>query len=469
MTASTHIIGGYLFAGTLCSFTDVNVFENPYYIGACALFSILPDIDTTQSTIGKICYPVAWIINRKFGHRTLTHSLLFLFFVWGVFFALFKFGVIPNADLVKIAIFAVLSHLVLDMITVSGVPLFYPFFKNPCVIPGNVNFRFKSGEWKSEMIISSICAVLCFSMQPLFAHGFWTSYNRQFATIKHVDRENRNTEFYVICEYSYILNAETVAGEAIVIDSNQDELTLFDRQNIFKLNSSNPQLKVNYTRPRISTIEKRFENLNFFNIPYDSLQNLLNGKLASGLIQSNKNVRYIENSVTYHTNFIKFSNRFDFQIYANVDSSRSTVRATIARLEATIAQSRQRHQTDLSRWQQHNDRQAALLDSLRSDNLTNYERNVLQRELIRLRSRNIEEPVYTPPSAQIAELAHLKKSLTENHLLFSGHLTVFTFGFDYSSAHHQLAAEPKPIYNPLSLFASANAASPSHASTSPIP
>ena len=454
MNAPTHIIGSYVFAGTLCSFTNVNIFENEYYITACAVFAVLPDIDTTKSAIGKIFYPVAWVINRKFGHRTITHSLLFIAFVWLSLFALFKCQMIPDANLIKIAVFSTISHLIFDMISVSGVPLLFPFYKNACVIPGNVNYRFKSGEWKSELIVTGVCGLLCFPLQPLFADGFWTTYNRAFGTIKHVDRENNNTEFYVVCDYSYIMNAEAHTGEAIVIDSKENELTLFDRRDVFTLNSENPQLKMIYARPRISAIEKRFEELQFFNIGLDSLQRLLNGKLASGLIQSNVNVRYIQDAITYHTNFIKFNNRFDFQIFANPDSTKSTIRASIVRLEASINQSKQRHQADMEKYLEHINAIAAIEDSLKAESLTYYERNKMQRELIRLRNRNIEKPIYVPPATQIAELEHHKKSLIENPLLFSGHLTVYTFGYDYSQSGQQIVI--KPIYHCENLFASLN-------------
>jgi inner membrane protein len=33
--------------------------------------------------------------------------------------------------------FSVLSHLIFDMVTLAGIPLFYPFYKNPCVLPAN--------------------------------------------------------------------------------------------------------------------------------------------------------------------------------------------------------------------------------------------------------------------------------------------------------------------------------------------
>ena len=430
MNAATHIIGGYVFAGTLCSFTDVNIFERPEYLIVCAACYIIPDVDTTRSLIGKLLYPFAWIINRKLGHRTFTHSLLFLALAWFIIWALIKFQVVKDPNYTKIVLFSILSHFVFDMVTVSGVPLLYPWFKNPCVIPGNKHYRFNTGEWRSELIIAGICGILCITMQPLFANGFWTSYHRTFGTIKHVNRENSNTEFYVICEYSYILNAELYEGEAIVITSNDNEITLFDGAQIFTLDSNNPQLKVNHTRPRISDIEKRFKELHFFNISIDSIQDILQGKIATGLIQSNHNIRYIENAITYNTNFVQFKNRFDFRIFAESDTVRINIRTNIARLEASIAQYQQRHQTALREWQAHQNNISNIEENLRDQSLSNYDRNRLQQELIRQRNRNIERPVYNPPVVQMAELEAQRRAITERQLLFSGHVTLLYFGYD---------------------------------------
>ena len=437
MNAPTHVIGGLVLAGTLCSFTDVNVFENQTYLIACGVFSVLPDIDSTKSAIGKVFYPMAWIINRKFGHRTITHSLLFLLFIFLVFFGLYLWGYIPNTDLIKIAVFSTISHFVFDMITISGIPLFYPFFKNPCVIPGNVNLRFKGGDFRSEFVVSAVCFLLCITLQPLFAQGFWTSYNRAFGTIRHVDRENRNTEFYIVCDYSYILNSVVYQGEAIVIDSKQNELILFDNEKVFTLNSDNPQLKINFTKPRISTIEKRFEELQFFNIDYDSLQCLLRGRLASGLVQSSQNVRYIDDAVTYYTNFIKFSNRFDFHIIADVDTLKASVRTNISKLEHSINQAYSNYNADLKKYNDHFSR-ISEVENLITLQSSNYERNKLQQELISLRRRNVEKPVLISPTFQLAELEILRKSLDNNNLTFSGHMTVLTFGssaFDNSNIY----------------------------------
>jgi len=79
MMFANHITGGIVFTGTFCSLFDVNVFDNPYSIGLVIVASVIPDIDHTKSIIGKMFYPISKTISIKFGHRTITHSLLFLF------------------------------------------------------------------------------------------------------------------------------------------------------------------------------------------------------------------------------------------------------------------------------------------------------------------------------------------------------------------------------------------------------
>ncbi|MDR0835937.1 MAG: metal-dependent hydrolase [Tannerella sp.] len=467
MNASTHIIGGAVFTGTMCSFVDVNIFSDWTYLAVCAGFSILPDIDTTKSAIGKVCYPVAWILYRKVGHRTLTHSLLFFAFVWALLWSLTHFGFIQDTQILKIALFALLSHFIFDMMTVAGIPLLYPLFRNPCVIPGNPAYRFESGSFRSELAVTGVCGLLCVTMQPLFTNGFWTSYNRTFATIQHVDRENQNTEFYVICEYSYIQNATKYEGEAMVMESKETELVLFDRKRVFKLSSNDPQTKIIHTKPRISDIEKRFAEIQFFNVSYDSLQNILDDKLASGLIQSNYNVHYVEDAISYYTNFIKFANRYDFEIFAGEDSSRTSIRnniekikASITQHQASIRQYRAKYDDDYRKYLAHNKEIADLETSLSDKSLSNYERNRRQKDLMKLKGKSNEEPVYMPPlaqlaalDAQLAELVRQQKAMSERYLLFSGHLTVYQFG--YTNAESQ-AIIPNFDVNKTSLFAHVN-------------
>jgi membrane-bound metal-dependent hydrolase YbcI (DUF457 family) len=48
----------------------------PDVVAGLSIGALLPDVDTTASGLGKFVKPVSSLIERKFGHRTITHSLL---------------------------------------------------------------------------------------------------------------------------------------------------------------------------------------------------------------------------------------------------------------------------------------------------------------------------------------------------------------------------------------------------------
>jgi inner membrane protein len=84
------------------------------------LEGLLPDIDTGSSLIGRVFPFVSQPLERQFGHRTITHSLLALFIVGALNYLLF-------ADAWFVITMAYASHLILDMIVgKTGIPLLYP-------------------------------------------------------------------------------------------------------------------------------------------------------------------------------------------------------------------------------------------------------------------------------------------------------------------------------------------------------
>ena len=424
MKAPAHITASLTFTGVLCSIFDINIFESWTTTLLCAFCSLLPDIDTTKTLIGKSFYPFARFINRRFGHRTITHSLLFVLTVPIVPKVLAYFNLIHNPHLPMIAAFAVLSHVILDMFTLAGVPFFYPFIKNCCVIPGNPNYRFVTGDLKSELIVTGVCGILAITMQPLFENGFWTTYNRSFGTIRHVHRENNNTDRFTICDYSYIDNNIAHQGTALVIESQPNELTLFDHNEIFILSTDDPKLKINYTRPRSSSIPKMYDFVQFFNISLDSVLNLMNQRLVSGLIQSNHNIEYIEKAIKYQTNFITLKNKYNFYLTAIADTVTNR-NLELAELEAAQREEQRRYARQLEAYNRHFARIAELESALSASNLSNYERNRLQNELIPLRNRTIERPSFEPSLRTQVRIDELRRSLASRNLQFSGYLTIY--------------------------------------------
>lgn len=121
MTGKTHIIGGV--AASL-AFAQITHYDPVILICAGTVGAILPDICHGGSKIGRSFPALSKIINTLFGHRTFTHSLLFLVLV----------GILLNALGVNEAASAgflvgMASHYVLDMATKNGIKLFFPLKK----------------------------------------------------------------------------------------------------------------------------------------------------------------------------------------------------------------------------------------------------------------------------------------------------------------------------------------------------
>jgi len=54
---------------------------DPLVLGLSVVGSQLPDLDTTTSLIGQICYPISNWIEERYPHRSITHSLLATAFI----------------------------------------------------------------------------------------------------------------------------------------------------------------------------------------------------------------------------------------------------------------------------------------------------------------------------------------------------------------------------------------------------
>ncbi|HEU5138471.1 MAG TPA: metal-dependent hydrolase [Bacillales bacterium] len=120
MTGKTHILGGLASSAAAQYFVGFYP-QSLLFFGAGAVGAILPDICHGGSKIGRKIPVLARLISLLFGHRTVTHSLLFVVLL-GVL--LLKLP-IPNEISIGILV-GVCSHLVLDAATTRGIELFWP-------------------------------------------------------------------------------------------------------------------------------------------------------------------------------------------------------------------------------------------------------------------------------------------------------------------------------------------------------
>jgi len=150
MTSPTHItFAEFIY---LLLLTTTGVALSTFNALVIAVASILPDIDTAASFPGRAIPFISNKLERRFGHRTLTHSVIFI-----VALATFLLPVrLLSADLFTCILAGYASHPFLDTMTVHGVKLFYPLASVKCVFPLEVNnphrYRMQTGSKMDRML-----------------------------------------------------------------------------------------------------------------------------------------------------------------------------------------------------------------------------------------------------------------------------------------------------------------------------
>ncbi|MGA9116797.1 MAG: metal-dependent hydrolase, partial [Bacteroidota bacterium] len=144
MTAPAHISFGWLVYLVLLTPAGVRLsLLNGLVITAA---SLLPDLDTEASGIGRTLPFLSRFLEHRWGHRTLTHSLPFM----GLLALVLSPLLAHEGDLYACIMAGYASHPFLDSMTVNGVRMFYPFSPLRCVFPLEVNnphrYRVRSGS-----------------------------------------------------------------------------------------------------------------------------------------------------------------------------------------------------------------------------------------------------------------------------------------------------------------------------------
>lgn len=120
MTGKTHIIAG-LAVGEAVQYFTGQYTDAPLFLGACVVGAMLPDICHTGSKIGRKLPFISHFIRLLFGHRTVTHSLIFMILIgWALSF-------ITSAPWIHYGLLlGIGSHLLLDAATTRGILLLWP-------------------------------------------------------------------------------------------------------------------------------------------------------------------------------------------------------------------------------------------------------------------------------------------------------------------------------------------------------
>ncbi|MDQ0253098.1 inner membrane protein [Evansella vedderi] len=130
------------------------------YIVGIVVGSLLPDIDEPRSYVGRRAPLFSRLINRIFGHRGVTHSLLAWLVTVTIYF------LYPSPFTLGLSL-GYLFHIVGDYFSVGGVPLFSPLSKHRHKAP--ITYRTSS---KMESAIYYISCIVMGAMLLIYNELF---------------------------------------------------------------------------------------------------------------------------------------------------------------------------------------------------------------------------------------------------------------------------------------------------------
>ncbi len=201
MTAATH----YAFSYLLCSASG---FDHGTALVA-STFSLLPDIDHPDSLVGRIFGPVSNYIQRRFGHRTVTHSVFAILAIMALLsilslFYYIQLGKFPSWFSASSLAFA--SHIFIDLFNRSGVRLFAPFSNKEYISFRTPELRILVNSWQ-EYVLLFVIVFLAFSVsnRPFSIHSAVRSIAKNFyKTYDSALKDyQENAQKYCIADISY--------------------------------------------------------------------------------------------------------------------------------------------------------------------------------------------------------------------------------------------------------------------------
>jgi len=205
--------------------------SDPTTLALAVVGSQLPDLDTTESLAGRVVFPIAWAIEKRFPHRTITHSFLSTGIVgilaaplWGLGWRYWAAVVIGQF----VGWFA-------DSFTRAGVTAFYP---NPArlVIPGNPKARLRSGS-QLEYWVLGIALFLAIAVVNLNSSG---GISEQFSRLLFNDPATAGVLFgkygsdrliYIDVQGMNVATSQPVAERFVMLEASGNTLIAESREN----------------------------------------------------------------------------------------------------------------------------------------------------------------------------------------------------------------------------------------------
>ena len=209
--------------------------DNPLALGLALLGSQLPDLDTTTSTIGQICFPLSNWLEDNFPHRSITHSLLATATLAAIALPI---GYYYHHFITAAAL--PFGHLVAcfsDTFTNKGVQLFYPS-QSWTVAGSNPHRRLSTGGAGEFWVLAIAVFLLIFGIWINNNGGIFQNLGQNLslesAVIKVYNENARSHHVYAEIEGFWESDRSKADGRYLILGNEGKEFIVTDGKSVYK-------------------------------------------------------------------------------------------------------------------------------------------------------------------------------------------------------------------------------------------
>lgn len=230
MMTVTHLLIGSLATGLFLQTPQ------PELLLVGAIASLLPDIDISTSPIGRILFPISQFLEKRFAHRSATHSIVASGLLGVISYgAAIAFKV--DLSFIHALNIGYLAGWFADCFTKSGVQMFYPLPQR-CVCPGNRELRLSTGSTQEYFLVGILIIIAFWTFQINSDGGVMTAFNKVIAAPSGVtelyNKEGGNHAIYANIEGVYASDRTPVKDKFLIVGASGNDFIVEKDGQLFK-------------------------------------------------------------------------------------------------------------------------------------------------------------------------------------------------------------------------------------------
>jgi inner membrane protein len=215
-----------------------------WVLGAAAVASQFPDIDTSGSVPGRIFSPISRWLESRYPHRSITHSFLATFLVAIALLPLFWLG---KSDFYGSLLLGYWMGWFGDVFTKSGVAAFFPS-QARLVIPANPRLRLSSGSPAESIVLGILVLISILSININSSGGILRSFDQmlgsQSSALEIYQRESSKHQVLAHIEGRHTITQQAIAGDFEIIGTVAGDLLVKDKQSRLYRVGTSPEAQI---------------------------------------------------------------------------------------------------------------------------------------------------------------------------------------------------------------------------------